>query len=386
MEKQDEQQIIADYLAGNQTPEERKRFSEWLSAHPERKKDFRALGGAALRARWSGRWEHINEEKAYVRVVRRLRSRKLLRRMLQCAAIIIVAMTAGTLFLRQWGTEPASETFASIPLPGENRPILTLHNGQSLVLSDKPQAIVSGNHAVDIRLQDSSRLEYIPVQDTLLQSEVHYNTLTVPGGCEFSLALADGSRVWLNAGSELRYPERFAPGKREVSLKGEAYFEVARDTASPFFVRTDHMELQVLGTSFDISAYPDDGEVVTTLLTGSVAQRFDGRQEEIILRPSYQSVYVVENGETQIREADLEAVLAWKSGKFVARNDRLEDILRKLGRWYDFQVVYTDPRLRDLRFHIHCERYENVMDILERVEETYGIRFSEYNGTIYVSR
>ena len=109
-------------------------------------------------------------------------------------------------------------------------------------------------------------------------------------------------------------------------------------------------------------------------------------QEEIILRPSYQSVYVVENGETQIREADLEAVLAWKSGKFVARNDRLEDILRKLGRWYDFQVVYTDPRLRDLCFHIHCERYENVMDILERVEETYGIHFSEYNGTIYVSR
>ena len=288
--------------------------------------------------------------------------------MLQCAAIIIVAVTAGTLFLRQWVTEPAGETLASIPLPGENRPILTLHNGQTLVLSAESQVIDAGNVAVDIRLQDSSRLEYIPVQDTLLQSEVHYNTLTVPGGCEFSLALVDGSRVWLNAGSELRYPERFAPGKREVFLKGEAYFEVARDTASPFFARTDHMELQVLGTSFDISAYPDDGEVVTTLLTGS------------------QSVYVVENGETQIREADLEAVLAWKSGKFVARNDRLEDILRKLGRWYDFQVVYTDPRLRDLRFHIHCERYENVMDILERVEETYGIRFSEYNGTIYVSR
>ena len=250
--------------------------------------------------------------------------------------------------------------------------------------ANEPQQVIAGTPAIDIRQTDSARLEYTPVSDTM-DSEIHYNTLSVPKGCEFSLALADGTRIWVNAGSTLRYPERFAPGKREVFLSGEAYFEVARDTANPFFVKTDRMQLQVLGTSFDISAYPDDPAITTTLLTGSVSQKFEsGRQT--LLRPSQQSVYTVATGTARLQAADIDAVLAWKNGKFIARDERLEDILRRLGRWYDFQVVYTHPRLKDMRFHIHCERYEKVMDILERVQETYGIRFMEHNGTIYVSQ
>ena len=191
--------------------------------------------------------------------------------------------------------------------------------------------------------------------------------------------------MWLNAGSSLRYPEAFVGGQREVWLAGEGYFEVECDERRPFVVRTEGMDLRVLGTSFDISAYPDDPAITTTLLTGSVSQKFEsGRQT--LLRPSQQSVYTVATGTARLQAADIDAVLAWKNGKFIARDERLEDILRRLGRWYDFQVVYTHPRLKDMRFHIHCERYEKVMDILERVQETYGIRFMEHNGTIYVSQ
>ena len=381
---EEEQRYITDYLSGNLAPEERKRFSEWLAERPERQEAFREMGRTVLRARWSGRWAQTDAVKAFARVQKRLHARRLYRRMVQYAAVVLVAATAGIFLLRQEGTPTGTPLVSTLPHPDNHRPVLTLHNGQSIVLSNEPQQVIAGTPAIDIRQTDSARLEYTPVSDTM-DSEIHYNTLSVPKGCEFSLVLADGTRIWVNAGSTLRYPERFAPGKREVFLSGEAYFEVARDTANPFFVKTDRMQLQVLGTSFDISAYPDDPAITTTLLTGSVSQKFEsGRQT--LLRPSQQSVYTVATGTARLQAADIDAVLAWKNGKFIARDERLEDILRRLGRWYDFQVVYTHPRLKDMRFHIHCERYEKVMDILERVQETYGIRFMEHNGTIYVSQ
>lgn len=381
---EEEQRYITDYLSGNLAPEERKRFSEWLAERPERQEAFREMGRTVLRARWSGRWAQTDAVKAFARVQKRLHTRRLYRRLLECAAVVLVAATVSVFFLLPEEEELTMPLASTLPAPGEHRPVLTLHNGQSIVLSNEPQQVIAGTPAIDIRQTDSARLEYTPVSDTM-DSEIHYNTLSVPKGCEFSLALADGTRIWVNAGSTLRYPERFAPGKREVFLSGEAYFEVARDTANPFFVKTDRMQLQVLGTSFDISAYPDDPAITTTLLTGSVSQKFEsGRQT--LLRPSQQSVYTVATGTARLQAADIDAVLAWKNGKFIARDERLEDILQRLSRWYDFQVVYTQPRLKDIRFHIHCERYENVMDILEQVQETYGIRFSEYNGTIYVSQ
>lgn len=381
---EEEQRYITDYLSGNLDPEERKRFSQWLKERPERQEAFRETGRTALRARWSGRWTQTDAGKAFARVQKRLHTRRLYRRMVQYAAVVLVAATAGIFLLRQEGTPTETPLVSTLPHPDNHRPVLTLHNGQSIVLSNELQQVIAGTPAIDIRQTDSARLEYTPVSDTM-DSEIHYNTLSVPKGCEFSLALSDGTRIWVNAGSTLRYPERFAPGKREVFLSGEAYFEVAPDKANPFYVTTERMQLQVLGTSFDVSAYPDDPVLTATLITGSVAQEFENG-ERVMLRPSWQSVYAVAEGTHRVQEADVDAVLAWKNGKFIARDERLEDILQRLSRWYDFQVVYTQPRLKDIRFHIHCERYENVMDILEQVQETYGIRFSEYNGTIYVSQ
>lgn len=381
---EEEQRYITDYLSGNLDPEERKRFSQWLKERPERQEAFRETGRTALRARWSGRWTQTDAGKAFARVQKRLHTRRLYRRMVQYAAVVLVAATAGIFLLRQEGTPTETPLVSTLPHPDNHRPVLTLHNGQSIVLSNELQQVIAGTPAIDIRQTDSARLEYTPVSDTM-DSEIHYNTLSVPKGCEFSLALSDGTRIWVNAGSTLRYPERFAPGKREVFLSGEAYFEVAPDKANPFYVTTERMQLQVLGTSFDVSAYPDDPVLTATLITGSVAQEFENG-ERVMLRPSWQSVYAVAEGTHRVQEADVDAVLAWKNGKFIARDERLEDILQRLSRWYDFQVVYTQPRLKDIRFHIHCERYENVMDILEQVQETYGIRFMEHNGTIYVSQ
>lgn len=266
----------------------------------------------------------------------------------------------------------------------DNVPLLTLGNGEQIALSAEPRNFPALAQ-VSITLTDSGRLEYNPTGDTAA-TVLSYNTLTVPKGCEFHLTLADGSQVWLNADSELKYPESFPPGDREVYLSGEAYFDVASDEAAPFKVRTAEMELKVLGTTFNVRAYGDEKRTTTTLVTGKIAQYYPAIQKEIVLTPLRQSMFDNQTGQLAIGEADLQEALAWKEGKIVARNQRLEDIFLQLSRWYDFETVYLRPELKDIRFHLHTKRYANVREILDHLQSTNGIRFSYADHKIYVSQ
>lgn len=246
--------------------------------------------------------------------------------------------------------------------------------------------MISGSSSkVNILQHDSGSLSYTPIRDTV-PIKITYHTLTVPKGCEFSLTLSDGSRVWLNAGSKLKYPEVFAGDHREVYLEGEAYFEVARNEQASFSVYTRDMNLQVLGTSFNIKAYPDETETVTTLLSGSIEQHYPSSRQTLKLLPSQQSHFDCHTGNLQILEADPEEVLAWKNGKFIARDKTLEEIFRELTRWYDFEVVFTRPALRQLRFHLHTNRYASIREILDNLQSTNGIHFSYIGNKIYISQ
>ena len=184
----------------------------------------------------------------------------------------------------------------------------------------------------------------------------------------------------------MKYPEVFAGDHREVYLEGEAYFEVARNEQASFSVYTRDMNLQVLGTSFNIKAYPDETETVTTLLSGSIEQHYPSSRQTLKLLPSQQSHFDCHTGNLQILEADPEEVLAWKNGKFIARDKTLEEIFRELTRWYDFEVVFTRPALRQLRFHLHTNRYASIREILDNLQSTNGIHFSYIGNKIYISQ
>ncbi len=293
-----------------------------------------------------------------------------------CAGVIIAGITL-------WLKIPVPQTENSPELsvlsafkPGEVRATLILTNGQELPLNDTTNSCINQNNA-EIRIAHG-KLNY-HANDTL-ESPV-FNTVITPRGGEYSLVLADGTRIWLNAESNLKYPVAFTGGKREVCLLGEAYFEVAKDSLRPFIVKTPEMDVQVLGTSFNLKAYPEEISQAT-LLTGAV--RVIAGKEEQKIRPGEQ--LSLDAGKMRIRPVNVELYIAWKNQRFAFSDDLLEDVLRKLERWYDIEFLITDSTIRNYRFTGILPKYTNLDKVLKILELTTRIHFVQKGKVILVER
>ena len=386
MIEQDEKEIrIREYLSGELSEAGRQEFREWLAKDMDVRRIFKEQVKQMHLIRWAEHWDVIDEETARRQVVARMRQRRLRIGFVRYAAVVVVMLVAGLVIWAGRYQSKELPVLAVVSTPVVNVPVLKLANGKEIPISSRNTEIIRSTRRVDIQLADSGRLEYVAKSDSIV-GEVEYNTLVVPQGCEFNIVLADGSRVWLNAGSSLRYPEAFSRDERKVFLSGEAYFEVEHDESTPFIVNTEVMDLQVLGTSFNIKAYDNENTVVTTLVSGKIRQEFPNVGKKIVLTPSRQSVFDRVSGKFETKQADIQETLAWREGKIIANNERLEDIFRQLSRWYDFKVVYTLPSLKDIRFYLHSNRYAEVRTILEHLQTTKGIRFTYAENTIYVSQ
>ena len=386
MIEQDEKEIrIREYLSGELSEAGRQEFREWLAKDMDVRRIFKEQVKQMHLIRWAEHWDVIDEETARRQVVARMRQRRLRIGFVRYAAVVVVMLVAGLVIWAGRYQSKELPVLAVVSTPVVNVPVLKLANGKEIPISSRNTEIIRSTRRVDIQLADYGRLEYVAKSDSIV-GEVEYNTLVVPQGCEFNIVLADGSRVWLNAGSSLRYPEAFSRDERKVFLSGEAYFEVEHDESTPFIVNTEVMDLQVLGTSFNIKAYDNENTVVTTLVSGKIRQEFPNVGKKIVLTPSRQSVFDRVSGKLETKQADIQETLAWREGKIIANNERLEDIFRQLSRWYDFKVVYTLPSLKDIRFYLHSNRYAEVRTILEHLQTTKGIRFTYAENTIYVSQ
>lgn len=386
MIEQDEKEIrIREYLSGELSEAGRQEFREWLAKDMDAQRIFKEQVKQMHLIRWAEHWDVIDEETARRQVVARMRQRRLRIGFVRYAAVVVVMLVAGLVIWAGRYQSKELPVLAVVSTPVVNVPVLKLANGKEIPISSRNTEIIRSTRRVDIQLADSGRLEYVAKSDSIV-GEVEYNTLVVPQGCEFNIVLADGSRVWLNAGSSLRYPEAFSRDERKVFLSGEAYFEVEHDESTPFIVNTEVMDLQVLGTSFNIKAYDNENTVVTTLVSGKIRQEFPNVGKKIVLTPSRQSVFDRVSGKLETKQADIQETLAWREGKIIANNERLEDIFRQLSRWYDFKVVYTQPSLKDIRFYLHSNRYAEVKTILDYLQSTEGIRFTYMEKTIYVSQ
>ncbi|WPQ62623.1 FecR domain-containing protein [Chitinophaga sancti] len=246
-------------------------------------------------------------------------------------AASIAAAVFLLIILTQPATQPANTQIATTSVaPGTNKAILTLSNGSTVILdSAGNQTILQGATTV---LQKNGQLQY---DAKATDDAIVYNTLTVPRGGQFNIILPDGSHVWLNAASSLRYPTSFNGKERRVDISGQGYFEVTPNAKQPFIVQVNNMEVQVLGTTFDIMAYSDEKSVNTTLVQGAV------KVNDKRLFPGQQAVMDPSTGQITIHEADVEQVIAWKTGFFEFDNARLSDILRQLSRWYDIDINYN---------------------------------------------
>lgn len=266
--------------------------------------------------------------------------------------------------------------------PGISKAILTLSSGEKLFLDH--------NHSFDFRA-DGITIERQPQglvywADDTLAPEGLLNTITVPRGGEFNIKLSDGTTVWLNSESEITYPVYFSGDSRRVTIRGEAFFEVAHQDALPFIVKTagDYF-VHVKGTSFNVSAYEDNPHIVTTLLTGKVEIEKEGKMLGT-LAPNQQAAFCTKEGTTIIRQVDAYAISAWREGKFNFENQRLEEIMKAISRWYDIQVTYQDEQIKHICFTGNLERYDDFSTSLKMLEKVTRIQFKIENKNVTISR
>lgn len=294
------------------------------------------------------------------------------RRYLVAASLIGVVFVGGFLYMRtrhDAGTVATSVAIASHlkndVAPGGNKAVLTLSDGSSVVLDKAEKGAIANQGAARVMKLGDGKLAYNILSEKPMV-ELAYNTLTTPAAGQFEVLLPDGSKVWLNNASSLRYPVAFTGKDREVELKGEAYFEVAHNSRQPFRVRVDGMLVDVLGTSFNISAYTDESTIKTTLVTGAV--RVSKGDAGTLLKPNEQ-VQLNEAGKLSVlRDVDVDAEVAWKSGLFHFERADIKTVMRTLARWYDLDVRYEGP-VTNHEFGGYIERGLNLSQVLEILQK-----------------
>ncbi|MES1160648.1 MAG: FecR domain-containing protein [Bacteroidota bacterium] len=289
------------------------------------------------------------------------------------AAACLILVVGGIYFLL---SRPSHPSLASSPTPvskndvapGGNKAILTLANGSTIVLENAANGSLAVQGASRIT-KDKDLLAYNATgasPGNAAAPAVVYNTLTTPRAGQFQVVLPDGSKVWLNNASSLRYPTAFTGKSREVTLNGEAYFEIARDAAKPFVVRVNELAVNVLGTTFNIMAYNDEPLIKTTLLTGKISLAAGGK--ESFLSPAEQAVLSREGNWKILKGVDTDEAIAWQRGYFHFTHEDIEGVLRQLGRWYDVEVQFTIP-VPDYTFDGEIGRDLSLSSILRHLEK-----------------
>lgn len=261
--------------------------------------------------------------------------------------------------------------------PGKNKAVLTLADGSSIILDTAANGTLTtqGNSKI---LNLNGMLSYNTLKNK--SSEVLFNTISTPKGGQYQLMLADGSKVWLNAASSLRFPASFVGKERKVELLGEAYFEVAKNAAMPFKVKVNGMEVEVLGTHFNINSYDNESTIRTTLLEGSV--KINKNNSSSLLKPGEQA-QMNKAGEIKIiKDADVEEAIAWKEGKFQFDRADIHDIMRQLERWYDVDVEYQGTI--SSHFGGTISRDVNLSQVLNMLHLTGEVRFQVEDRKVVV--
>ena len=337
---------------------------------------------AAIRQKLSGQSYGENGEEEFLYLEKSIYDRKsrrmTLRWSIAASIILLVGLFVGRTINGVRDIHEEQELAKSVMQPGTSKAILMMADGKEVVLEQGQNLNILLNERVRVATS-SQGIVYEEYGKGMVTEE--YNKLTTPVGGEYSLVLSDGTKVFLNADSELKYPVEFSDGKRIVDLKGEAYFEVHKDSLRPFIVRMNGAEVTVLGTSFNVNTDGEDGQIYTTLVNGSVRVSSVKNGQAEVLKPGMQSVMDVQSGQLTVREVDVEPYVAWREGRFVFRAMTLDLIMRQLQRWYDFEVFYQNPELKDYEFRGVIKRDMDLDKVLSVIKVTTNVDF-EVKGKV----
>lgn len=296
---------------------------------------------------------------------------------LAAAAVIVGLLSAGVYFLGKQDSPRQivktenliKQTNNNDVLPGKNTATLTLADGTTVILDDAQNGTVTTQGNTKVVKLNNGMLSYKTSNQK--PAEIVYNTISTPNGGQYQLILSDGSKVWLNAASSLRFPADFTGKERKVELLGEAYFEVAKNTARPFKVETEGMEVEVLGTHFNVNSYDDEASTRTTLLEGSI--KINQGNTTNFLKPGQQALLHKDGDLKIINDADLDEAVAWKEGKFQFDRADIHEVMRQIARWYDISVDYKG--IVSSHFGGTISRDVNLSQVLKMLEMTSNLKF-----------
>lgn len=372
--------LVEKYLEGSASPKETAELMEWYRLSNEQ--DVGWPGG-----------EDEGENELRSRIFREIKKKtfKPDRGLhywprVAAAAFILLSLSLGGYFLiHRHRAIPATKIVSSQAImPGSNGATLTLSNGQVITLGQAGSGAIAKQGQITLQKQNDSVLIYQKNNGTgpLSPGDISYNTLETPRGHQFQVVLPDGTRVWLNAASSLKYPVAFTRKTRTVELKGEAYFEVIHDDAQPFRVVTQKQIVEDIGTHFNIEAYPDDSSAKTTLLEGAAKVILGGGRQSRLLYPGEQALV---NRHISIRKVDTSEAVAWKNGQFVFRSTSLRHIMQQIARWYDVDVVYEND-VSGKSVWGTVSRYADVSAVLNLIELTGVAHFKTAGRKIIVTQ
>lgn len=376
------QELSHKSLMGTITDAEKKELNDWLNQVEE--KPLEIPGEIAKNKERYGEYlfQQISEQTG---IKPETQTTKLWPRIAIAAAIAFIVI--GAYLFRSTFTKTDNDTNALVAAdiaPGKNGATLTLANGTKIFINDALAGNIANQSGVKItKTKDGQIIYEITDQGT---TKIEYNTLTTTRGEQTQVRLPDGSLVFLNAASSLKYPTSFAKSaKRSVGLTGEGYFEIAKNKSHPFIVETEKQRVEVLGTHFNINAYKDEKAVRTTLLEGSVkvAPLTNNKTKSSILKPGQQSVFD-ENG-IQVTEVDMEEAMAWQKGYFSFYDEDISTVMRKVSRWYDIEVEYQG-QLPEVGFNARIDKYSNIKDVLRILEKSKAVHFKIEGRKVIVSK
>jgi len=294
------------------------------------------------------------------------------------AAAIAAVCSCAALLIVYRSYLPVKNDLAAQIKPG--RPVATLITAQGNAIQLGDSTVQLSTHGVPAHATPSS-LSYFISAISPVEEEI--NELHVPRGGEFQLTLSDGTKVWLNAGSVLKYPTVFQGSRRTVRLTGEAYFEVEKDQSKPFFVEALGQSIKVTGTSFNVSAYPLEKNILTTLEEGLVSIH-NQKGNSLKLVPGQQAVFNIESQNMLAKIVDPSPFTSWRQGEFMFDDEELGSILQKLGRWYHVEIKYENAALTQTRFSVHIDKYQPIDEILHLIELTRVVEFEIKDKTVTV--
>ncbi|MCY1636546.1 FecR family protein [Marinifilum sp. D737] len=384
-------ELIQEYQQGRISEEGIQKLQKWLKEDEVNSEDFAKYLALFKESGALSNLDQIQKEDAWLNISKSLskpEKKTKVRRLytwLPYAAAVVVLFAVSYFMIEQVRTDydfGKDYNFAEISSIGSKKAVLTLENGQKVNLEENDKELITEADGTLIQKNADSELIYDNASSA--KDRVLYNQIEIPRGGEYSLVLADGTKVWLNSESSLRYPVQFVGNKRKVELTGEAYFEVSHNPDMPFIIASHDTEIKVLGTSFNVSAYDDEEHISTTLVEGSVELSCLGNME--LLKPGFQAT--VKKGDNRFKVERVNTVLytSWKDGVFRYKDQSLEEICHQLSRWYNVEFFFTDHKYREYRFTGAAKKNKQLDFTLNLIEKMADVQFAIKDDKIIVGK